>query len=68
MVVWIVWVFTLRFILELSNWLLVYLLQINIFKKEVVNYVVVKLGLFTWSNCCLIFLLAEMCHLTLALF
>jgi hypothetical protein len=33
-----------------------------------VNYVVVKLGLFTWSNCCLIFLLAEMCHLTLALF
>jgi hypothetical protein len=29
MVVWIVWIFTLWFILELSNWLLVYLLQIN---------------------------------------
>jgi hypothetical protein len=27
-----------------------------------------KHDLFTLSNCCLIFLLAEMCHLTLALF
>jgi hypothetical protein len=30
MVVWIVWIFTLWFILELSNWLLVYFLQFNI--------------------------------------
>jgi hypothetical protein len=26
-----------------------------------------KHGLFTLSSCCLLFLLAEMCHLTLAL-
>jgi hypothetical protein len=30
MVVWILWIFTLWFILELSNWLLVYFLQFNI--------------------------------------
>jgi hypothetical protein len=30
MVVWILWIFTLCFILELSNWYLAYLLQFNI--------------------------------------
>jgi hypothetical protein len=33
-----------------------------------VNFVVGKTQFFTLSNCCLIILLAEMCHVTLALF
>jgi hypothetical protein len=41
---------------------------ILIFKKGVVNSWLLKHGLFALSNCCLIILLAEMCHLTLALF
>jgi hypothetical protein len=63
----VLWIFTLCFIFELSSCYLVYLLQFDI-QEEVVNYVVLKHDLFTLSNCCLIFLLAEMCHLTLALF
>jgi hypothetical protein len=39
-----------------------------IFKKGVVNSMVGKTLFFTLSNCCLIILLAEMFHLTLALF
>jgi hypothetical protein len=39
-----------------------------IFKKGAVNSVVGKTLFFTLSNYCLIILLDEMCHLTLALF
>jgi hypothetical protein len=54
-------------ILELGIWYL-YTCCTLIFKKGVVNPWLVKHGSFTLFNCCLIILLAEMCHLTLALF
>jgi hypothetical protein len=54
-------------ILELGIWYFVYLLHL-IFKKGVVNSVVDKTRFVYVSNCCLIILLVEMCHLTLALF
>jgi hypothetical protein len=41
MVVWVLWIFTLCFIFELSSCYLVYLLQFDI-QEEVVNYVDIK--------------------------
>jgi hypothetical protein len=66
---WIVWVFTWWFTsLKLSNWLLVYLRQINTQEGSCELRGCLSMVWLHSPNCCLTFLLAEMCHLTLALF
>jgi hypothetical protein len=52
------------------NWVFgtLYTCCILIFKKGVVNLWLLKHGLFSLSNCCLIILIVVMCHLTVALF